>query len=46
MKWLKDLKYKLWWRGINGKDLAVLLLLPPSMIALVIFMLYSFGSYM
>jgi hypothetical protein len=40
MKWLDDLKYKLWWRGINIKDLAILATLPPMMIGLAIFMVY------
>jgi hypothetical protein len=41
MKWLDNLKYKLWWRGISGKDLVVLATLPPMMIALAIFMVYA-----
>jgi len=40
MKWLDDLKHKLWWRGIGIKDLAILATIPPIMIALAIFMVY------
>jgi hypothetical protein len=44
MKWLEKIKYKLWWRGITGKDLAVLVLMPTSILAVVVFMLYAFGQ--
>jgi hypothetical protein len=40
MKWLDDLKYKLWWKGIGTKDLIILATIPPVMIGLAIFMVY------
>jgi len=44
MKWLEDLKYKLWWRGISGKDIAILVILPSSIIGAVVFMLWALGQ--
>jgi len=44
MKWLEKIKYKLWWRGVTIKDLAVLVLMPTSILAIVVFMLYAFGQ--
>jgi hypothetical protein len=44
MKWLEEIKYKLWWRGVTLKDLAILVLMPTSILAMVVFMLYAFGQ--
>ena len=41
MKWLDDIRYKLWWRGIYAKDLAMLMTIPTSFIALIIFVVYT-----
>jgi hypothetical protein len=44
MKWLEKIKYKLWWRGITVKDLVIMVVLPPSIIAIMFFTLYFFGK--
>jgi hypothetical protein len=46
MKWLDDIKQKLWWRGITGKDLAMLVTVPTSFIAIVLFLLWGLAQSM
>jgi hypothetical protein len=46
MKWLDDIKQKLWWRGITGKDLAVLTLMPVSFVAIILFLIWGLAQGM
>jgi len=41
MKWIDDIKYKLWWRGIYTKDLLVVAVFTTTLVCAVAFFIYA-----